>query len=616
MVAAPALAAPRPVFCVIDHAYRDTAVAEAVCAGRFTHAGTELDLGLPPDWVGAALPADEEWRIEWTKFYFGLDLAHAYGETGELRFLRAWEQLALSFADAVPVGLDAPDVAARRVQNWIYAWRRFASAPWPATPSEAVATHLLDRIREETAYIRGNLTKGAWRNHRTLELYALMVAALAFPDEIDPDGALLSLAVAELHASLVEGTRRDGVHRESSTHYHLLVLRSFLGARENARCFGVDLPAGYDERLARACDFAMHCHRPDGRASALSDADSEGYGELLDLAATLLGRQDLRWVGTGGKSGRPPSQRGASFPEAGYFTQRSGWGEDGAFDRERYLIFDCGPIGDGGHGHYDLLSVEVAGGDGPLLVDPGRFTYSEEAPNMRRWFKGTAAHNTVCVDGLDQTPYRRGRPRGAVAEGRLIERLSAPGLDLIRGQARSPRYEVVHTRAVAFVAGEYWLIEDDLRAERAHRYDLRFHLSGAAQGRTAIDSTVVRAPGLALVLDPALDVALEPGWVSERYGSKHEAPVVSAVARDAVNARFLTLVAPLGAGRRAPGVRVRRSGAVTAVEVRGVGPDASETDIVEWRDRGHATWTRRGAGGEQVGGGVCRPVDVWAGVAP
>jgi hypothetical protein len=577
------------VFCVIGHAYRDMAVAQAVCAGRFTHAGVAVDLALPPDWMGASLPADEEWRIEWTKFYYGLDLAHAFRETGDERFRRTWVQLVSSFSESVPVGIDSPDVAARRVQNWIYAWQRFGPSGLP----DPIASTVLDRLREEILHVRDNLTEGAWRNHRTLELYALMVAALAFPEVLDADGTVLELAVSELHRSLVEGTHADGVHLESSTHYHLIVLRSFLGARENARRFGVELPAGYDGRLARACEFAMHCHRPDGPASALSDADSERYGELLELAGGLLDRPDLRWVASRGTTGAPPSRRNATFPDGGYFTQRSGWGEGGtAFADERYLIFDCGPIGRGGHGHYDLLSVEIAAGGRPLVVDPGRFTYAEGAGSLRHWFKGTAGHSTVCVDRLDQTPYRRGRPRGAVAEGRLIERLSAPEFDLLRGQALSPCYDAVHTRTVVFVAGEYWLIEDVLSAGSPHRYDLRFHLASEAHEATTVETTdgatVVRAPGLALVLDSAPDVTLEPGWIAPMYGVKHEAPVVSAVRDGAAGARFVTLVAPRREGELAPALKVRGSTA----EIRGVGPAGTGTDLVDWGAGGRARWLR------------------------
>jgi hypothetical protein len=549
---------PRPVYCVTGHAYRDLATAEAVCRGRFTHAGATRELGLPPDWLAADVPSDEEWRIEWTKFYYGLDLAHAFATTGEPRFLDAWSLLVTSWIEAIPLGADPPDVTARRVQNWIYAWSRFAAAPAFPGLDPALAERILGSLREQVESIRDNLTEGDWRNHRVLELYALMVAALAFPSELDPGGELLDISTRGLHRCLRAGTWPDGVHREQSTHYHLLVLRSFLGARENARRFGVELPAGYDERLAAACEFGAHCHRPDGPASALSDADSVAYAELLDLAGGLLDRPDLTWVATRGSRGRAPRVRSASFPHGGYFTQRSGWGEDDTpYGDEAYLVFDCGPLGEGGHGHYDALSVEIAAGGRALVVDPGRYTYEEGArENLRHWFKGTAAHNTVCVDGRDQTPYRRGRPRGRAAAAEFLGRSRTPGLDVLRGRVLSPCYEAVHSRAVAMVRGEYWLIEDHVAGERPHRYDVRFHLAPEAHGRVQLHGPAVRAPGLALVFARGLDVRVEGGWVAPLYGVKEPAPVVSAAADGVAELRCVTLVAPLRDGEPLPALSV------------------------------------------------------------
>jgi hypothetical protein len=593
MSAAPALAdeygiAPRPVFCVIGHAHRDRAVAEDACAGRFTIAGETVDVGPQPDWIGASLPGDREWRIEWTKFYFGLDLANAFAETGERRFLAAWERLVGSYLRQLAPGEgrdDTSDVAARRVQNWIYAWAAFAAVPGFPGLSAGLEDELLDGIRAHAEYVRDNLTPE--RNHRTLELYALLIVSLALP-ELDRGGALRALAIEQLHENLLTDVREDGVHREQSTHYHCIALRSFLGARENARRFGLTLPDGYDERLARACEFAMHCHRPDGVIPALSDSDSGSYLDLLALAADLLDRDDLRWVATAGRAGTPPERRCPSFPRGGYHVQRSGWGDRGrALRDERYLIFDTGPIGDGGHGHYDLLNVEIAADGRAVVVDPGRYTYDEQEPNLRHWFKGTAAHNTVVVDGLDQTPYRAGKPhKGTIARGRCIERHGAPGLDVVVGEATSTVYDAVHTRRVAFVADEYWVIEDRLEAPTPHRYDLRFHLAAEASGQVAIerrgDVQVVRAPGLALVIHGPGTVAIEDGWVAPSYGVKRPAPVVSVVAEGERDATFTTVVLPLAEGAEVPAVAVARDGDVTTVELETGGV----SDTVRWSHEG------------------------------
>jgi hypothetical protein len=245
-------------------------------------------------------------------------------------------------------------------------------------------------------------------------------------------------------------------------------------------------------------------------------------------------------------------------------------------------VFDCGPLGDGGHGHYDLLSIDAAAGGRSLVVDPGRFTYAEGVPNLRHWFRSTAAHNTVTVDGLDQTPYARGMNRGAVARGEFLGRTTACGVDVLRGRASSPCYDATHTRTVVFVDHAYWVVEDLLEAAQCHRYDLRFHLAPDADGATLLEGADVSAPGLVLVLDGADDVVLEPGWVAPAYGVKQRAPVVSAV-RTAHTAVFTSLLFPLAAGAAAPRFRVTSQGAVSSVEVE------------HGRRRDKVVWTRDSA---------------------
>ena len=160
----------KPVFSVIEHLHRDREVAEDAAAGRFTCAGETLELGTEPDWLGADLPADEEWRIDWVKFYYGLDLAHAYRTTGDARYRDTWERLVRSYLRQVPPDCDPSEVTARRLVNWIYAWQGFGPLPNGLEPA------LAERIAAEARHVRDTLTPE--RNHRTLELYALAIVAL------------------------------------------------------------------------------------------------------------------------------------------------------------------------------------------------------------------------------------------------------------------------------------------------------------------------------------------------------------------------------------------------------------------------------------------------------
>jgi hypothetical protein len=160
---------------------------------------------------------------------------------------------------------------------------------------------------------------------------------------------------------------------------------------------------------------------------------------------------------------------------------------------------------------------------------------------------------------------------GPLAEGRLLGRVTAPGLDVLAGEARSPAYEVVHTRVIAFVADRYWIVEDRLRGERPHRYDLRFHLAPEALGHTCVDGFSARAPGLGLVFAGNGCPRVEPGWLAPVYGTRIEAPVLS-VPAEGVDADFVTLVAPLGSDEPLPELTVRRQGERTQVQVDGSDP--------------------------------------------
>ena len=575
---------PRPLFCVIEHAYRDRRIAEDVCAGKFTENGVTLELGLDPNWLLAGLPEDEEWQIAWIKFYFGLDLAAAYGETGESRFQHAWEKLVDSWIRKVPVEFGPTDAIARRIQNWIYAWNIFADSPHFAGLCEGLDEKIVASLAQQIRFLRNHLT--AERNHRTLELYSLLIAALALP-EAALDADLLDFAMEAFYQNLLADIRPDGVHREHSTHYHMMVLRSYLGARENIRRFGLSFPRDYDERLERACEFAMHCHRPDGGIPTLSDSDAGNYSDLLQLASSLFSRPDFLYAATTGAQGVPPGKRYVSFPDAGYYIQRSGWGtSQTSFQQKSFLIFDCGPLGDGGHGHYDMLNVEIAARGKSLIIDPGRYTYSEHPPNLRHWFKGTEAHNTVCIDGLDQVGYRRGKPKKPLPQARLLERWSAPGFDLLAGTAQSPCYEVVHTRRIFYVADEYWIICDSLAGDRPHRFDLRFHLAPEAWESVRIVGNTVCTPDIALIFSRGSSLQIEPGWFAPLYGVKQKAPVVSAMVEGKSCAEFVTVVVPLEPSHSTPELKVLRlpgnESPGIALEIRGAGRDCAFTDYISW----------------------------------
>jgi hypothetical protein len=240
-----------------------------------------------------------------------------------------------------------------------------------------------------------------------------------------------------------------------------------------------------------------------------------------------------------------------AFEASGYYILRSGWGQDrDRYEDERYLIFDCGPLGAGNHGHIDLLHFEAYAFGRPLLVDPGRFTYHEGGgTNWRVLFRGSAYHNTVTIDGRNQVRYEfdktRFKIRGPEPARELLAFDSGAEVDSVHGVCRSHEYDAVHERRIVFVGGEYWIVSDLLTATGPHDYDVWFHLSADAQDRVTVSGTRVDAPYLVLAQpeDARTAVSITPGFVSPSYGIKRPAPIVR-FHRRARNAVFHAVLIP------------------------------------------------------------------------
>src|SRR5262249_26234360 len=104
--------------------------------------------------------------------------------------------------------------------------------------------------------------------------------------------------------------------------------------------------------------------------------------------------------------------------ESGYYVCRNG---------EDVMILDCGSIGPDyqpGHAHCDTLSYELAINGRRVIVDSGVFDY--EPSSERAYARSTRAHNTVVVDGEDQSEIwgvfrvaRRAKPLRAFFEKQL-----------------------------------------------------------------------------------------------------------------------------------------------------------------------------------------------------
>lgn len=346
----------------------------------------------------------QDWnRADWPKLwlynahYFD-DLA-ADGAAGRAAWHRA---LMARWVAENPPGLGngwEPYPTSLRIVNWI---------KW-ALAGNVLEDGLAHSLAVQARWLRGRLETHLLGNHLWANAKALAFAGAFF--EGDEAARWRDEGLALLRRELAEQVLPDGGHCERSPMYHAIVQEDLLDLLQLAQRFpgAIDAAdaAGWREAAARMLHWLRVMTHPDGEIALFNDA---AIGIAPNLAALASYAREL-----GVAVNESPLDAVTALSDSGYVRLEAG---------PAVLIADVGPIGPDylpGHAHADTLSFELSLHGQRLLVNGGTSTY--EAGTERQRQRGTAAHNTVQVDGADSSEVwagfrvaRRARPLGLSIE--------------------------------------------------------------------------------------------------------------------------------------------------------------------------------------------------------
>src|SRR5208282_2142214 len=356
--------------------------------------------------------------------------------------------------------------------------------------------------------------------------------------------------------------RPDGVYFEQSLYYHVYALDFFLYARLLAARNAVDIPPAYDAVLGRMLDVVAALAQA-GPAEGFGDDDggrlfnprrnrTEQMTDPLALGAVMYSRQfpaarvteEAIWL-----FGEPaveelarseaetkprPAARSVAFPDGGVYVLADSqpWAQT--------MMVDAGPqgVGRSGHGHADALSLRLTMDGRRWLVDSGSGVYISKDSADRNVFRGTGAHNTMRVDGLDQAvadePFSWTHIPNTQAENWIVGKSFTYFVGSHNGYARLAD-PVVHRRHVLNIAGGLWLVRDVALGRAEHELELRWHfapdLEVHAAGAGRVESGVSPSESRLTLIMPEETVWHTPMEVtktllSPAYGALQPAPLV------------------------------------------------------------------------------------------
>jgi hypothetical protein len=573
----------------LSQAEKDVLLADAdsICAGHVVlFANRRFDVGMPPVWnrdpdsgvVGPAIYAgdititnreqvgDIKHVWELNRHLHLVRLAQAWAVTGDAAWLHALQQQLRSWLDQCPP-LVGPNWTSSlelgiRLINWGLVWQLIGgegSDLFAGDEGQRLRADWLDSIHAHCNAIARHLSRhSSANNHLIGELAGLYVGASLWPCW-NASGAWLEQARRELEHEAQAQFSRDGVNREQAFAYHVFSSEFLFVAGLVGQACDHPFSRGYWTALLRALRFLRSVRDVGGHVPMVGDADdgivfrldapaSDRAEQLLALGDAVLRRMPathpgVRWLLHALPGKRPEadpheSDTGWAFPDGGYLLFGSHFGEP----NEIKGMVDCGPLGYLGvaaHAHADALALTLSIGGEECLVDPGTYSYWQEL-KWRDYFRGTSAHNTVRIDGLDQS-VSGGRFMWLKKAQASIERMpQSPHEFDFRGSHDG--YErladpVRHMRSVRFDAASATLtVRDEIAAKKHHQVELFWHFAPNLDTRLNSSGLHVRGRRFALQMHAhGADLKLELvrgnenpplGWYSRSYENKQPCDVL------------------------------------------------------------------------------------------
>ena len=561
--------------------------ADSICAGHVVlFANRRFDVGVPPVWnrdpdTGVVAPAiyagdiaiknreqvgDIKHLWELNRHLHLVRLAQAWTVTNDVAWLHALHAQLRSWLDQCPplVGpnwTSALELGIRLI-NWSLVWQLIGgetSGLFAGEEGQRLRADWLDAIHAHCSAIARNLSRhSSANNHLIGELAGLYVGASVWPCW-KSSAAWQEQARRELEHEAQAQFSRDGVNREQAFGYHVFSSEFLFVAGLVGQACDQPFSRAYWTSLQRALRFLRSVRDVGGNVPMVGDADdgivfrldapgSNRAEQLLALGDAVLRRTPpahpgVRWLlhtlpGKRPEADPHESDTGWAFPDGGYLLFGSHFGER---DEIKGMV-DCGPLGYLGiaaHGHADALALTLSVGGEECLVDPGTYSYWQE-PKWRDYFRGTSAHNTVRIDGLDQS-VSGGRFLWLKKARAAIERMpQSPHEFDFRGSHDG--YErlgdpVRHMRSVRFDAASATLsVRDEIAARKPHGVELFWHFAPGLDTRLNSSGLHVRGKRFALQMHAqGADLKLELvrgnenpplGWYSRRYESRQPCDVL------------------------------------------------------------------------------------------
>lgn len=352
--------------------------AEELMSDKITILHSSKDFDWKSHWNFEDMSALWNFNLHYFEYLF--PLVKAWKDSGDNNYLEKTFEIISGWINCNPIG-ENPAWASYPVSLRIINWINYYGYTAENMPDEFRKT-FLESLHSQYAYLSRHLEKDLLGNHYFEDLKSLVFAAIFFKDE-----AAFNRILPVFKAECKEEILPDGMHFELSPMYHKIIFEGMLRVALALRKAGKP-DSEIESYLQPMLDVAYSFEEGLERVPLFNDG---GNNVAKNLDALLITAD--RYLGL------KPCLRNRLESSGFYIFKRETNGHTWK------LIVDAGQPGPEyipGHAHCDAMSYELFRDGKPVVVNCGTYAYQCKE---RNFFRSTAAHNTVMIDGVEQSQF-------------------------------------------------------------------------------------------------------------------------------------------------------------------------------------------------------------------
>lgn len=482
---------------------------------------------------------DEEWTFMLARHRYMVCLGQAYSLTHDEKYALTFVRLAEHFIDHAKLTPEAHKTTWRtidsaiRIENWIKAYNHMKDS---IHFTDAFKDKLFASLIEHGDYLHHyHDTFRTLSNWGVLQYNGLLLLGLFMPNH-PQSSSFIQTALRHLTTQAKMQVMDDGAHWEQSPMYHNEVLHCYLNVVHMAKINHLELPAVILEKTKAMCYANLYWAKPNHHQVIQSDSDDTDVRDLITKGASLFADPVLKFAGYDKLDfeaawdlgldaintyqelpSTAPSVTSIALADSGNYYLRDSWNENANF-----MHFRCGTLGSG-HGHADLLHIDLAAHGEDILIDSGRYTYLNTKERLD--LKSSSAHNTTTIDQLPFSECTDSWGYGQLAKYVKGDFIIKENYEMVSGShlgyMNLPNGGIYTTRKVIYIKPDIFVIVDAFYGQGVHTYEEHFHFNneGSLSVGKEIIYTGAKAHASLICVSPDTSCQVLDSQLSKHYNN-------------------------------------------------------------------------------------------------